>query len=84
MTMRRKTMTKKIVIWAVLIAALLALAADSLACPGCFGDSDDPIIKGLESSILFMVAVTYTLILGGVATFIFLRRRARRLEQTAE
>ena len=84
MTMRRKTMTKKIVIWAVLIAALLALAADSLACPVCFGDSDDPIIKGLESSVLFMVGITYTLILGGVATFIFLRRRARRLEQTAE
>ncbi len=75
----------KMVIWGVLIAALLALAAESLGCPVCFGDSDDPIIKGLESSILFMVGITYTLILGGIATFILLRRRSRRMaEQTVE
>ena len=81
----KKAVMRKTMIWAVVIAALLALAAESLACPVCFGESDDPIIKGLESSILFMVGITYTLILGGVATFIFLRRRARRTaDATAE
>lgn len=79
----RKPAMKKAVIWGILVAALLLMAAESLACPVCFGESDDPIIKGLQSSILFMVGITYTLILGGVATFIFLRRRARRLEAAA-
>ena len=81
----RKKALRKTVIWLAVVVALLALAAESLGCPVCFGESDDPIIKGLESSILFMVGITYTLILGGVATFIFLRRRARRMaEATAE
>lgn len=79
-------MTKKnLIVWGLLIVGLLAVAAESSACPVCFGESDAPIIKGLEASILFMLGVTYSLIFGGVATFILLRRRARRqLEQAAE
>jgi len=69
----------------LLVAALLAVAARSHACPVCFGDIDSPIIDGLQSSILFMVGVTYFEILSGVAAFILLRRRARRLaSQTTE
>ena len=75
----RKTVMRKTLIWGALIVGLLLVAAESFACPVCFGESDDPIIKGLESSVLFMVGITYALILGGAATFIFLRRRARRL-----
>lgn len=75
----RKTVMRKTLIWAALIAALLMLAAESLACPVCFGESDAPIVKGAEMSILFMMGVTYTLIGSGVAAFFVLRRRRRRI-----
>ena len=67
------------------IAALLMLfyASASFACPVCFGDSDDPIVKGLEASVLFMIGMTYFLIFSGVVAFILLRRRARRLQEQA-
>ena len=72
----------------VLLAALMALACwatASTACPVCFGDVDDPVVDGLGASILFMVGVTYFVILSGIAAFILLRRRARRLAtQTTE
>ena len=64
----------------------LAVAAPVFGCPVCFGDSDAPIVKGIEMSVLFMVIVTYGVILTGM-TFAFLSyRRARRLatEQPAE
>lgn len=61
--------------------AFLALAPSSYACAVCFGDSDAPIVKGVEVSVLFMVGVTYFLIVGGVVSFLLLRRRAMRQEQ---
>lgn len=61
--------------------ALAALAPSSHACAVCFGNSDAPILKGVETSVLFMVGVTYFLIVGGVVTFLLLRRRALRQGQ---
>ena len=63
----------------LLALATLAVAPDSLACPVCFGDSEAPIVKGLEASALFLIGVTYFLLSGGVVAFFLLRRRARRL-----
>lgn len=70
---------QRAVCWSLLASMLLAQAPVSFACPVCFGDSDEPIIKGLEMSILFMIVTTYFLIIGGVVCFFLLRRRARRL-----
>ncbi len=55
-----------------------AIAGTSLACAVCFGQSDAPVVKGMELSVLFMVLVTYGVIGGGVATAIILRRKQRR------
>ena len=64
--------------------AMLAAATSAFACTVCFGESDHPIVRGAEASVLFMVAVTYLLLGSGVAGFFLLRRRARRLaEQNA-
>ena len=60
---------------------MFGLATSAFACPVCFGDSDHPIVKGLEASVLFLVAVTYSLLGGGVTTFFLLRRRAKRLAE---
>ena len=63
--------------------AMLACASNALGCTVCFGESDDPIVKGAEASVLFMVGVTYMLLGGGVASFFLLRRRAKRLAEQA-
>ncbi len=73
-------------LWALGLAAgvMLAFATNAFGCTVCFGESDHPIVKGAEASVLFMVGVTYLLPGSGVAGFFLLRRRARRLaEQNA-
>ena len=68
----------------ILIAAVVAMAAfagSAFGCTVCFGESDHPIVKGAEASVLFMVGVTYMLLGSGVASFFLLRRRARRLAE---
>lgn len=63
------------------VVALVFCSRIAQACPVCFGETDSPIVQGIEASVLFMVGVTYCLILGGAALFIVLRRRARRMER---
>jgi hypothetical protein len=72
-------MRRRATVLVVLIVAMALWSTASHACPVCFGDVEHPIIEGLEASILFLVGVTYFVILSGVAAFILLRRRARRL-----
>ena len=76
-------MNRRRLIIATAAIAMLACAGSALGCTVCFGESDHPIVKGAEASVLFMVGVTYMLLGGGVASVILLRRRAKRLaEQT--
>ncbi len=70
---------RRLTVWALTLAAMLAVAAPALACPVCFGESDSPIVEGAERSILFMIGVTYTVIGSGVAAFVVLRRRSRNI-----
>lgn len=62
----------------------LSMAGSAWGCPVCYGDSDAPIMKGAEMSILFMAVTTYGLIGGGVGMFIVLRRRARSPQKSSE
>ncbi|RMH23035.1 MAG: hypothetical protein D6696_01805 [Acidobacteria bacterium] len=64
--------------WALVVLAALGLAAEAAACPVCYGDSDEPMIKAGQQAAVFMVGVTYLLLTGGVAAFITLRRRTLR------
>ena len=66
---------------ALWVLALAAFGKVAEACPVCFGETDAPIVQGIEASVLFMIGVTYCLILGGVAMFFLLRRRALRLQR---
>lgn len=65
-----------------LVVAVLATvpALDAGACPVCFGESDEAITAGVRWSVVFMGALVYLLIGGGLAMFLALRRRARRLQ----
>ena len=68
---------------AVVLAALalaILLAAEAAACPVCFGETDDQVVDGVRWSVVFLGALVYVLMGGGVAMFLVLRRRARRLQ----
>ncbi len=64
-----------------LTLVLLAVAASSQACPVCFGNSDAPVVKGVEASVIFLGVLTYLLILSGGISFVLIRRRALRLQK---
>jgi len=69
---------RRLKVWAVATAISLLWAAESFACPVCYGKTDAPVVKGAEMSIIFLGTLTYLLIGGGVAAFVVLRRRAMR------
>lgn len=71
-------MREKVFARVLAVLAIVAWAAPSFACPVCFGDSDSPMAHAANMSILFMMIVTYALIVGGVATVFVLRLKARK------
>jgi uncharacterized membrane protein YphA (DoxX/SURF4 family) len=62
------------------LAVVLAFAADAAACPVCFGDTEDQVAEGARWSMVFLGALVYLLIGGGLAVVLALRRRVRRLQ----
>lgn len=68
---------------AVVLAALalaILIAAKAAACPVCFGETDDQVVEGVRWSVVFLGALVYVLMGGGVAMFLVLRRRVQRLQ----
>lgn len=65
-----------------LATAALLKAGEALACPVCYGSSDDEVVRGAELSVLFMVGLTYALLVGGGVLAVVVYRR--RLRQQAE
>ncbi len=74
-------MSRRKFVLALAAFAMVVGATSAFGCTVCFGESDHPIVKGLEASVIFLVGVTYSLLGGGVASFFLLRRRARRLAE---
>lgn len=73
-------MKRRLLIGVLLAAGTLALAGPAAACPVCFGEAESGIIDGVRWAIVFMGALVYALIGGGIALVIALRRRVRRLQ----
>ena len=68
----------------LLILGMLAAPRVALACPVCFGDNDSPMAVAMNLGIFAMLIVVAG-VLGAFATFfIYLIRRANRLERSAE
>ena len=55
-----------------------------LACAVCFGDSDSDMARGARLSVLFLLALTYLVMGGGVAAFFYARSRARAGNRLAQ
>ncbi len=73
-------MSKKSLAVAALIAALPAEALACAMCEASFAGPNDPLTRGFDFSILFVLSVTYGLLaaLGGWVGFTYWRASARR------
>jgi len=70
----------------VLLASIVTAfwAHGVAACTVCYGNSEAAVIQGAQQATLVMLGVTYLLLCGGGATFVILRRRARRSKNVAD
>ena len=60
------------------VVLTLVLAAPAYACPVCYGAADNSVIDGAKLSVLFLGALVYVVIGGGVGLVLALRRRVRK------
>ena len=68
----------------LLAAATASAPAPAMACATCFGQSDDPMAKGMNMGI-FSLLVVVTVVLAGFAAFgVFLVRRAAQFAAQAD
>ena len=68
-------------LWAVAAAAVAPTAAR--ACAVCYGAADDAMVDGTRLSVVFMLALVYLLLGGGVGMFL-LGRRHHRTQRRAD
>jgi hypothetical protein len=54
-----------------------------MACPVCFGDSNEPMALATNLGIWFMLGIVVAMLSAFATFFIYLMRRARRFEQEA-
>ncbi len=69
---------------AVACGVVLTMCRPLWGCAVCFGDKDDPLIRGASSGILVMLIITYGVLLGMggvVASWIVRSRQVARTEQ---
>lgn len=66
---------------AVLTIQALTSVPVASACSVCFGSQDDPMVQGAANGVLFMVVVTYAMLLGmgAFAATWFVRARRTRI-----
>jgi hypothetical protein len=53
------------------------------ACAVCFGPAGEPMIDGTKAAIVFMLALTYLLLGGGVGLAMLLHRSRRKALETS-
>jgi hypothetical protein len=63
--------------------ALVAAPRAALACPVCFGQNDSPLALGINYGILAMLGIIVAFWIAFGSFFIYLARRARRVEAAA-
>ena len=67
-----------------LCALTLVLAPDAFACSVCYGAPGDPLVKGANNGIMFLLAVVGFVQIGFVAMFWSFWRRARQQKRFRE
>lgn len=65
----------------LLTIGLIAAPRAAFACPVCFGENDSPMALAMNMGILFMLIIVAGVLGAFASFFIYLIRRARRVEQ---
>lgn len=66
---------------ALALVLILLVANDASACPVCWGNPDDPMVKSANNGIWVLLGVVGFVQIGFAALFISLWRRARERER---
>ena len=61
----------------LLTVSVLAVPRAVLACPVCFGQSDSPMVAGVNMAVFFMLGVTGSVLAGFAGFIVYLMRRAK-------
>jgi hypothetical protein len=67
-----------------LAVMLLALAPSAFACPVCWGNPDDPMVKGANNGVWVLLGVIAFVQIGFAAMFWSFWRKARELRRFRE
>lgn len=71
---------KRIIAFVVLLAGWLGTGSSVLGCAACFARSDSPMAYGMNAGIMTLLAVILTLLSLIASFFVFVIRRASRLD----
>jgi len=58
---------------------ILLLPSQIHACAVCYGAADDPMTKGMDMAIMFLLCVIGSILLGVIAVTIYFARRAKHV-----
>ena len=61
----------------IIIMVIWWLPTNVQACAVCYGAADDPMVKGMNSAIFFLLAAIGSILLGVIALAIYIARRAK-------
>ena len=80
----KKTFVKLKNLPGVIGAFLLLVAPDAFACAVCYGAPGDPLVKGANNGILFLLGIVALVQIGFIAMFWSFWRRAREQRRFRE
>ena len=63
----------------IIILFILWMPNLAQACAVCYGAADDPMVKGMNSAIFFLLGAIGTILLGVIALTVYFAHRAKRL-----
>ena len=63
----------------IIFIFILWLPTNAQACAVCYGAADDPMVKGMNSAIFFLLGAIGSILLGVISLTIYFARRAKRL-----
>lgn len=67
-----------------MLGCQFAFTPSAWACAACFGKSDSALAHGMNAGILTLLAVIGTMLLCVASFFVFVARRAARIESADE
>ena len=63
----------------IIIMIIFWLPTNAQACAVCYGAADDPMVKGMNSAIFFLLGTIGSILLGVISLTIYFARRAKRV-----